>query len=249
MTEQVPPTFLRPCWYFDLDVPQVSEIFKDICYVWEVLSSIPHILEILSKQTSHDQPYMRTWRPSVEGVWIDDKESVFVSPTARVEPGVYIEGSVYIGPGAVVRHGAYVRRNCILLDGSVLGHASEMKNSILLPNAKAPHFAYVGDSILGNRVNLGAGTKLSNVPITSRSGERKPIVLNIDGKEYQTNLTKLGAIIGDDVQVGCNSVMNPGCLIGKRTVVYPGITVRKGLHRPDVILKLCQVTESVDQIR
>jgi NDP-sugar pyrophosphorylase family protein len=164
-----------------------------------------------------------------------------------------VVGPAYIGAGAVVRHGAYVREHVILLAGSTLGHASEAKNALFLPGAAAPHFAYVGDSILGHRVNLGAGTKLSNLGILSEkdemTGTRPTIKLAIDEREYDTGLSKLGAILGDDVQTGCNAVLNPGCIVGPRTLVYANTSLRKGYHPADAIIKLRQnvrVMERVD---
>ena len=132
-------------------------------------------------------------------------------------------------------------------DRCVLGHASELKNSIMLNDAKAPHFAYVGDSILGNNVNLGAGTKLSNLSVASEkelsTGQRPTIKIVIDAEEVDTGLAKLGAIIGDDAQTGCNAVTNPGTLIGKNSLVYANTSVSKGLIPENSIVKLRQVTE------
>jgi NDP-sugar pyrophosphorylase family protein len=150
-----------------------------------------------------------------------------------------------------VRHGAYVRENVALLPGSGLGHASEAKNSLFLPGAHAPHFNYVGDSILGRHVNLGAGTKLSNLGILSEkdrlSGRRPTIKLFIEGEMYDTGLAKLGAIMGDGAQTGCNSVLNPGCLIGPRTLVYANLSLRKGYHPADSIIKLRQNVRRVSR--
>ncbi|MEZ4515598.1 MAG: glucose-1-phosphate thymidylyltransferase [Chloroflexota bacterium] len=176
---------------------------------------------------------------------------VYIDEDAIIEPGAYITGPAYIGAGAVVRHGAYVRENVILLAGSVLGHASEAKNSLLLPGAHAPHFAYVGDSILGHRVNLGAGTKLSNLGVLSKkdaaTGKRPTIRLQIDGMEFDTGLSKLGAILGDDAQTGCTPVLNPGCVIGARTLVYANVSLRKGYYPPDSIIKLRQTIDVVER--
>ena len=130
---------------------------------------------------------------------------------------------------------------------SILGHASEAKNSVFLENAHAPHFAYVGDSILGNNTNLGAGTKLSNLTLISEkdkeSGIRPTIKLHIDGREYDTGLAKFGAILGDGTQTGCNSVLNPGCVIGKRSLVYANMSLRKGYYPAESVMKLRQTTK------
>jgi bifunctional N-acetylglucosamine-1-phosphate-uridyltransferase/glucosamine-1-phosphate-acetyltransferase GlmU-like protein len=137
-----------------------------------------------------------------------------------------------------------VRENVVLLAGSLLGHASEAKNSLFLPGAHAPHFNYVGDSILGHDVNLGAGTKLSNLAINSRkdpeTGRRPTIQLEIAGSQFDLGLSKLGAILGDGAQTGCNAVLNPGCLVGPRTLVYANVSLRKGYYPPDQIIKLRQ---------
>jgi bifunctional N-acetylglucosamine-1-phosphate-uridyltransferase/glucosamine-1-phosphate-acetyltransferase GlmU-like protein len=129
----------------------------------------------------------------------------------------------------------------VFLEGSVLGHASEAKSALLLGKAKAPHFAYLGDSVLGHSVNLGAGTKLSNLPIASRG--RSTVVLEIDGTAIDTRLRKFGAVLGDGVEVGCNAILNPGVVLGRRCVVYAGAVVQKGVYGPDQILKLRQVIE------
>jgi bifunctional UDP-N-acetylglucosamine pyrophosphorylase/glucosamine-1-phosphate N-acetyltransferase len=149
----------------------------------------------------------------------------------------------------VVRHGAFVRENVILLAGSILGHASEAKNSLFLPGAHAPHFNYVGDSVLGQGVNLGAGTKLSNLTVLSEkdavTGKRPAIVLSWEGEEFDTGLTKLGAILGDGTQTGCNSVLNPGTLVGPRSLIYANLSLRKGIYPADTIIKLRQTTLEV----
>ncbi|UCC54594.1 MAG: hypothetical protein JSV68_11625, partial [Anaerolineaceae bacterium] len=114
-----------------------------------------------------------------------------------------------------------------------------------------PHFNYVGDSILGHRVNLGAGTKLSNLGILSQkdpgSGKRPTINLLVDSREYDTGLAKLGAILGDDVQTGCNAVLNPACLVGSRTLIYANLSLRKGYHPADSVVKLRQTVRRIDK--
>ncbi len=123
------------------------------------------------------------------------------------------------------------------------------KNSLFLPQASAPHFNYVGDSILGHRINLGAGTKLSNLTLVSEKDtltrQRPTIKLAIEGDVVDTGLAKLGTILGDDAQTGCNSVMNPGCLIGRNTLVYANVSLRKGYYPPHSIIKLRQSSEIV----
>lgn len=187
----------------------------------------------------------------MDGAWLSDAPIV-IEAGAIIEHGAYIVGPAYIGAGAIVRHGAYVRENVILLEGSVLGHASEAKNALFLPGAHAPHFNYVGDSILGHRVNLGAGTILSNLAVLSekdpQTGKRPTIRLTVDDREYDTGLTKFGAILGDDAQTGCNAVLNPGCVVGPRTLIYAGVSLRKGYHPPDTIVKLRQTVRPMSRL-
>ncbi|MDI6704020.1 MAG: glucose-1-phosphate thymidylyltransferase [bacterium] len=154
-----------------------------------------------------------------------------------VEPGALIKGPTIIGENTEVRQGAYIRGDVIVGDRCVVGHTTEIKGSIMLNDAKAGHFAYIGDSILGNRVNLGAGTKLANLKIFD-----SPVKLVIDGKEYETNLRKFGAILGDDVETGCNTVTSPGTLLGKNVLAYPNTLIR-GYYPPNTIIKLRQNQE------
>jgi NDP-sugar pyrophosphorylase family protein len=158
------------------------------------------------------------------GAYILDNDIEIGNGTV-VEPGALIKGPSIIGNNTEVRQGAYIRGSCIVGDRCVVGHTTEMKNSVMLNDAKAGHFAYIGDSILGNNVNLGAGTKLANLKITNSD-----IRIRIKGKTYVTRLRKFGAILGDYVLTGCNSVTSPGTLLGKSSLVYPAITVQAGYY-------------------
>jgi UDP-N-acetylglucosamine diphosphorylase / glucose-1-phosphate thymidylyltransferase / UDP-N-acetylgalactosamine diphosphorylase / glucosamine-1-phosphate N-acetyltransferase / galactosamine-1-phosphate N-acetyltransferase len=235
---------LRPSALFDLSEASTARFFDGCEYVWEAL---PRIKQHTERLTAGGSRVEGTVMP---GAWLSDRPIV-IEAGAIVEPGAYIMGPAYIGAGAVIRHGAYVRENVILLAGAMLGHASEAKNSLFLPHAAAPHFAYVGDSILGQRVNLGAGTKLSNLGILSEkdkaSGKRPTIRFQIEDQAYDTGLTKFGAILGDDVQTGCNSVLNPGCIVGPRTLIYANLSLRKGYHPADAIIKLRQNVRAIDK--
>tara|TARA_Y100000741_G_scaffold352959_1_gene325601 strand:+ start:805 stop:1398 length:594 start_codon:yes stop_codon:yes gene_type:complete len=148
-------------------------------------------------------------------------DAIFIHPDAMVAESAVIEGPCYIGPNVVIRHGAYLRGGVWICNDSVVGNSSEIKNSLLLPGAKAPHFNYVGDSIIGANVNLGAGVKISNV----RNDRGLVSVRLFDGEKVQTNLRKMGALIGDGSQIGCNSVTNPGALIGPDSMINPNETV------------------------
>ena len=144
-----------------------------------------------------------------------------------IEPGAFIKSPTIIGDETEVRHGAYIRGYCLIGKRCVVGHVTEVKHSIFLDDAKAGHFAYLGDSILGNGVNLGAGTKLANLRFI-----KGDIAIATPGAIVKTGLRKLGAILGDHVQTGCNSVTNPGTLLGKKSMVIPNTTVPSGYH-PD----------------
>lgn len=233
---------LGPHDFFDLSEFEHSDLFSRDDWVWAALHHLPAWLE--------------RWFGEGNGGIRGD-----ISPTANlhgdnisigegtvVEDGVSITGPAVIGKDCEIRQGAYIRGDAVMGDGAVLGHASELKGSIMLNGAKAPHFAYVGDSILGNEVNLGAGTKLSNLAVSSEkdaAGKRPTIRIPINGTLVDTGLTKLGAIIGDWSQTGCNSVTNPGTLIGKRTLIYANTSLAKGYYEDDRIVKLRQTIDVV----
>lgn len=231
---------LAPTDFFDLSDPVVAALFDDCRYVWQALARIgDHVARLTNgRQTILGEV--------MAGAFLGEGP-LYVAEGARIEPGAYVQGPAYIGRGAVVRHGAFVRENVLMLPGSVLGHASEAKNSLFLPQAHAPHFNYVGDSILGHRVNLGAGTKLSNLTMVSakdpQTGKRPTIRLRLGDQEYDTGLAKLGAVLGDGVQTGCNAVLNPGCLVGRRSLIYASLGLRKGYYPADTIVKLRQEVE------
>lgn len=234
---------LTPADFFNLADPETAVFFNDCTYVWE---SIGKIADHVARLVGGTQ---QIYGEIMLGAYISQRP-IYIAPGAIVEPGAYIHGPAYIGPGAMVRHGAFVRENVIMLAGSVLGHASEAKNSLFLPNAHAPHFNYVGDSVLGHRVNLGAGTKLSNLGILSEkdeSGERPTIKLTVNSETYDTGLAKMGAILGDNAQTGCNAVLNPGALVGQNTLVYANLSLRKGFHAGNSILKLKQNSRRIDK--
>jgi acetyltransferase-like isoleucine patch superfamily enzyme len=152
-------------------------------------------------------------------------DTIIIGPGTIVEPGVFIKGPVVIGDRTEIRQGAYIRGDCIVGNRCVVGHTTEMKGSILLDGAKAAHFAYVGDSILGRDVNLGAGTKLANLKMIPGS-----ITLTAEKMRYNTGRRKLGAVLGDHTETGCNSVTSPGTLMVPSSIVYPGVSVPSGYY-------------------
>lgn len=200
-------------YFFDLSNFKYPELFVSSLHVWDVLGDN---LKAFIKNNI---------RPKILGDVSKDAylvgEEIYIEEGVRVEPTAYIEGPTIILKGSVVRHGAYIRGNVIVGNNCVVGHTSEIKGSVLLNGSKAAHFAYVGDSILGNNVNLGAGTKLANLKVTPSS-----IKIKVNDRIFDTGARKLGAIIGDDSETGCNSVTAPGTLIGKKSIIYPTLFVR-----------------------
>lgn len=198
---------------------------------WELLnpdhpSSLKQILSKKLKQLGSKHPV------DVQYVSIDEtKGAVHVEDGAIIEPHVHLIGPCLIESGATVRAHAYVRENTWMMQHSLLGHSSESKHTLFLPGAKAPHFNYVGDSVLGSNVNLGAGVKLSNL-----RHDGATVAIWIDDERRSTGIRKFGAIIGDGSQLGCNTVTNPGTVLGQRCMAHPNTTV-SGLHAPSSVLR------------
>jgi UDP-N-acetylglucosamine diphosphorylase / glucose-1-phosphate thymidylyltransferase / UDP-N-acetylgalactosamine diphosphorylase / glucosamine-1-phosphate N-acetyltransferase / galactosamine-1-phosphate N-acetyltransferase len=167
-------------------------------------------------------------------------DRIVIGKGARIAPAVVLEGPLWLGEDVEIRTGAYVRGGCWIGDGCRIGANTEVKRSILLPEAKAPHLNYVGDSILGRDVNLGAGTVLSNF----RHDGREIVVLD-GGARIATGRRKLGALLGDGVKTGCNSVLHPGVIVGRDTEIYPLVQLRAGVYPPRSIVKLKQELEIV----
>jgi UDP-N-acetylglucosamine diphosphorylase / glucose-1-phosphate thymidylyltransferase / UDP-N-acetylgalactosamine diphosphorylase / glucosamine-1-phosphate N-acetyltransferase / galactosamine-1-phosphate N-acetyltransferase len=204
--------------FFENIPGELKDLFAE-CDLLEVLSSLPSFLSSLSLgKIKSEVP---------KGTHIENPETVYIGSNVLIEPSAYIKGPCWISDHCQVRHGAYIRENFYAGPYSVIGHDTELKNSIFLTRANAAHFAYVGDSILGNSVNLGAGVKIANLKLNHAS-----IEVDWEGAKIKTGKRKLGAIIGDGVQVGCNSVINPGTLIGKEALIYPltlvSGTIKKG---------------------
>jgi NDP-sugar pyrophosphorylase family protein len=224
---------LAPDDFLDLTDFAHRALFDGCEFVWEALKRLPDYLEA-------------NLRPAIEGTvmpgaWVGDR--VAIGPGTVVETGAMINGPAIIGRDCRVRGGAYVRENVVAGDRVVIGHATEVKSSILLDTAQAPHLNYVGDSILGRETNLGAGTILSNLKVTE--GE---VVIQIEGQAHATGLRKFGAVLGDGAETGCNSILNPGTLVGKRTLIYAGCSLR-GVIPPDSIVKLRQEIMCVQRRR
>jgi len=239
---------LKPDDFFDLSNALHRDVFEGAEYAWDALKTLNTY--IMTGFTWDYSPGIHA-DAKVHPSAVINEEKVHVAAGAVVMPHAYIEGPAIIGTGATVGQGAYVRNDVILSPGSIIGHASEAKNALLFEDAHAPHFAYVGDSILGARVNLGAGTKLSNLAMNSakdpNTGKRPTIVIHVEDTPYDTGLAKLGAILADDVQTGCNTVTNPGTLVGKGALIYALASTRKGYIPPRSILKVRQKQQIIQR--
>ena len=205
---------------FDLSQTTHEALFENGKPAWEALAAIENYLAETLQPANHANVSPQA------GIG----ENVFLGEGTVVEPGAFIEGPAVIGAGCQIRHNAYVRANVIIGDGCLIGNACELKNSVLFNGCEVPHFNYVGDSILGHRAHLGAGVVLSNfkaIPgnVTVRHGAEK----------IDTGLLKFGALIGDRAELGCNSVLNPGSIIGRDCVVYPNTNWRGVLAERHIV--------------
>jgi len=213
--------------YLDLKQTDHAAIFHDVTHAWEVL---PKLADYLEEQVS----------PANFGQIVGDPEigeQVYIGPDTVIEPGAYIKGPAWIGPNCQIRHGAYIRENVIVGAGSVVGNSCEIKNSILFNNCQVPHFNYVGDSILGAKVHLAAGVIVSNLKLAG-----DVITIRVGEAVVSTGLRKFGALIGDGAEVGCNAVLNPGSVLGRHSLIYPGVAWR-GILPANSIAKSASLVE------
>ena len=192
----------------DLEKTIAKDLFKKFTYPWEVLPHIGQFIKEIEKNLSANE-------------YDEIKPGVFVHKLATVAKTAYIDGPCVICANANVRHCAFIRGNAIIGENAVVGNSTELKNSILFNNVQVPHYNYVGDAILGFKVHMGAGSITSNV-----KSDKTLVTVNFNGEKIKTNLKKFGAILGDFVEVGCNSVLNPGTVIGRNTNIYPVSMVR-----------------------
>jgi filamentous hemagglutinin family protein len=199
---------LLPSVFFNLSEFEHAVLFSNCNYVWEALAEVKKYLA--------SQKLGKIEVEVPQGVYLVNPELISIGKGTTLEPGAYIKGPCILGEKCTVRHGAYIRGNFIAGKECVIGHDTEVKHSIFLNEVHAAHFAYVGDCILGNKVNLGAGTKCANLKF-----DNSTIVINAEGQLLDTCLRKFGAIIGDGSQIGCNAVSNPGTLLGQDVYCYP----------------------------
>lgn len=195
---------------FDLAQTEHAVLFDGCHYAWESLQKIGPYLA----QAPRQNPPKR-----FPGATIGDR--VVIGEGTEVEPGAMIKGPAIIGKNCRIRHNAYIREHVIIGDDCVIGNSSELKNALLFNGCQTPHFNYIGDSILGHKTHTGAGVICSN--LKSLPGN---VTLLVDGQPLDTGLRKFGALIGDGAEVGCNSVLNPGSIIGRGAIIYPGVSWR-----------------------
>lgn len=185
-----------------------DELFRECVYPWEALLRIGEYIRAVGVQLSaqeYDHP----------------EENIWIAKDAVVFPSVSIAGPCIIGRGAEVRHCAFIRGNAIVGNQAVVGNSTELKNVVLFNGVQVPHYNYVGDSVLGYRAHMGAGAVTSNV-----KSDKTLVSVKNGGEIFPTGLKKFGAILGDDVEVGCNTVLNPGTVVGRNTNIYPTSCVR-----------------------
>lgn len=193
---------------FNLDKTIAKAIFDGHTYPWEVLCEIKEFIIKLGANLPKDKFYLY-------------KENVWIANSCKLYPNIYIDGPCIIDEETEVRPGAFIRGSVIVGKNCVIGNSTELKNCIIFDSVQVPHFNYVGDSILGYKSHIGAGGVTSNV-----KSDKTPVVLNIDGQKIETGYKKFGAMLGDFVEIGCNSVLNPGTVIGRHSNVYPTSCVR-----------------------
>ncbi len=204
--------FFKAKFFFELEAYDNIELFDDNENIWNSLSNMESFFK--------DKTFKNNKKEIPASCHLENLEKIFIGENTTIEPNTYIKGPCFIGKNCQIRHGAYIRGNVIIGDGCIIGHCTEIKNSILLNNVRASHFAYIGDSIIGNNVNLGAGVKCANFRL-----DKEDVTIYFQNKKINTGLKKLGAIIGDNSQIGCNTVLNPATFLGKNVVCYASLNV------------------------
>ena len=195
----------------DLSRTEHRLIFDNVTHAWEALAKISTYLQFRLKPGIYGK---LIGKPFISG-------AVFIGRGTVIEHGAMIKGPAWIGEGCEIRNGAYIRENVVVGDGVVLGNSCEFKNCLIFDEAQIPHFNYVGDSILGHKAHLGAGAILSNVRL-----DHAPVKITTPDGVIETGLKKFGAIVGDRAEIGCNSVLSPGSIVGRDSIIYPGTSWR-----------------------
>jgi len=210
--KEIPVSIFSPEHFFDLEQFAHKELFHGVTFAWEAIARLKGYLakQTLGRMDAAKQQY----------AYLVNPELITIGEGTIIEPGAYIKGPCIIGRDCHIRHGAYIRGDVIIGDRCVVGHTTELKHAILLNDAHAAHFAYVADSIVGNHVNLGAGTKCANLRL-----DGEPVIVRHGEESFSTGMRKFSALIGDFAQIGCNVVINPGSVIGKHVHSYPQLSI------------------------
>ncbi len=203
---------------YNLDETIAKDIFTGKEYPWEVLPYIGEYIKELGSTLSTDE-----YDKVGEDIWI--------AKSAKVAKTAYINGPCIIGKNTEVRHCAFIRGNALVGEGCVVGNSTELKNVIIFNCVQVPHYNYVGDSVLGYKSHMGAGSITSNV-----KQDKTLVTVNVNGTKVDTGLKKFGAMLGDNVEVGCNSVLNPGTVVGRHSNIYP-LSMVRGYIAADSIYK------------
>ena len=210
---------------YDLTETIAAELFTEAEYPWEVLPRIHDFILELGKRLP-------------EEIYEKRGEDIWVAKNAKVAPTACLNGPLIIDEEAEIRHCAFVRGNAIVGKGAVVGNSTELKNVVLFNKVQVPHYNYVGDSVLGYKSHMGAGSITSNV-----KSDKKLVVVKAGGEKIETGMKKFGAMLGDEVEVGCGSVLNPGTVVGSHSNIYPLSSVRGFVPAHSIYKKQGEVVE------
>ena len=213
---------------YNLEQTIAKDIFEGVTYPWEVLPKIEEFIISLGKTLDKNE-------------YEEKGENIWIAKSAKVAPTAYIAGPAIIGKNAEIRHCAFIRGKAIVGEGAVVGNSTELKNVILFNKVQVPHYNYVGDSILGYKSHMGAGSITSNV-----KSDKKLVIVKNGKKQIETGLKKFGAMLGDEVEVGCGSVLNPGTVVGKHTNIYPLSSIRGVIPEHSIYKNKNEIVEKID---
>lgn len=214
---------------YNLNETIAKELFEGVTYPWEVLPRISSFILKLGESLSEEEYEKRG-------------KNIWIAKSAKVAPSAFINGPAIIGQDAEVRHCAFIRGNAIIGEGAVVGNSTELKNVILFNKVQVPHYNYVGDSILGFKSHMGAGSITSNV-----KSDKKLVVVKTPNGNIETGMKKFGAMIGDEVEVGCGSILNPGTVVGSCTNIYPLSSVRGFVPAGSIYKKQGEVVAKIEE--
>ena len=213
---------------YNLEQTIAKDIFEGVTYPWEVLPKIEEFIISLGKTLDKNE-------------YEEKGENIWIAKSAKVAPTAYIAGPAIIGKNAEIRHCAFIRGKAIVGEGAVVGNSTELKNVILFNKVQVPHYNYVGDSILGYKSHMGAGSITSNV-----KSDKKLVIVKNGKEQIETGLKKFGAMLGDEVEVGCGSVLNPGTVVGKHTNIYPLSSIRGVVPEHTIYKNQNEIVEKID---